>query len=274
MTITLADRTDKQVFMLVEFTTTEQEFRYTDHVETIISEDGIFDIPEPTMDIKLPPNTGTFEGKVLSVDLPFIPDSFVDDVSAQRPYPQVTVKVYEHYIAGGNAETYLMFWGTLTKATKNREGREGRVVIEAKSSKALFKVPAGPIISHQCPWIFGGNGCQKSFIGLTENVKIDSISTVTITTRPLKSSYRDNRHFIRGVVTVEGLAITIASWDRTKSNEFVLTKEPPRSWVGKLALFEPGCEKSIEQCEFWVNTKNFGGIGFAIPEYNPIIEQE
>lgn len=274
MTITLADRTDKQVFLLVEFKTTEKTFRYTDNVETIISEEGIFDISEPTMEVKLPPNTGMFENKVLSIDLPFVPGKFIDDISAQRPYPKVTIKVFEHYVAGGNAETYLMFWGTLTKATKNREGREGRVVIQGKGEKALFKAPAGPIISHQCIFIFGGAGCEKSFIGLTESVRVDAIETVTITTRPLSNTYKDNRHFIRGVVTVEGLAITIASWDRTKSNEFILTKEPPQSWIGKTALIEPGCEKSVEQCFFWRNLHRFCGPGYAIPEYNPIIEQE
>lgn len=274
MTITLADRTSKETYTLVEFSTSEETFRYTDNIEPTISDAGIFDLLEPTMDIKYAPNSGTFEDRVTSIDLPFVADTFIDHVSAQRPYPLTTVRVFEHYVSGSEAETYLLFWGTLTKATKNREGREGRVVIESKGEKAFYKILAGPIISHQCFNIFGRKGCEKSFVGLTELVKVDDVSTVTVTTRPLKIIHKDNRHFIRGVMTVEGLPITIFSWDRFTPREFILTKQPPSSWIGKLALIEPGCDRTINQCEFWNNTQNFNGPGFAIPEYNPIIEQE
>lgn len=276
MTKTLADKVEKESYFLVEFSSAANNYQFTDSVLETPSEVGLFDLIEPTMAVDLPPNTGTFDAKPATIDLPHRANKFSDLISAQRPFPETIVKIYEHFFdpISNIGETYIHFWGRLTRATKNREGQEGRVIIEARGIKAFMKVAAGPIITHQCPWIFGKKGCAKVFLGLTESVRVISIDGTTVKTGKLSRSYFDKRHFIRGSMIINNLAVTIVSWDIFAPKAFILTKQPPESWIGQLALIEPGCDKTIEQCDFWKNTPRFGGAGYGIPEYNPVIEKE
>lgn len=81
-----------------------------------------------------------------------------------------------------------------------------------------------------------------------------------------------------------GITIRIRDWwfDATTNfgtNKFVLAKVPPKEWavserpVGapKLVLV-PGCRKTYSACSERQNLANFGGFGYGIPAYNPMLD--
>lgn len=272
---TILDRVSKETHLLVMFTNGEGIQRYTDSLLPIGAPAGKFDILEPHMNVTLPPRSGSLDNKECVIELPFRAAQFTDYVSSGRPYPITEVKVWEHTRSGGLSEVHLHFLGRMTRAVKNQEEGADTVKIVAKDLKAMMQAPLGLLVTHQCPWTFGKNGCFKAFTGLTESAVIDRIDGVKVTVRALNGNYTDKRHFIDGQMTVNGLPLRIREWEPiTRPLEFHLIRTPPTRWLGDVALIEPGCSKFVEECEtMWLNNLQFGGIGFAIPEYNPTIEE-
>lgn len=79
-----------------------------------------------------------------------------------------------------------------------------------------------------------------------------------------------------------GLAIPIRDWwynatTQSGTNTFVLGKIPPASWLYSLSLdnkilLVPGCNKTKTSCDARANLSKFGGFGYAIPAYNPLVD--
>lgn len=269
----ISDLSELDAFTLVEFTTPLEVFRFTDAEDVLTTSAGTFDISAPEMAVRLPPNSGFLKEETAEIDLPFQPGGFTDHFSSQRRYPPTRVKIWEWFFDGNRGERALYFHGHATAGIRNRRGTGSTVTIEAMGLKMRYKVPLGTIVDAACMNVWGGEGCFKSFFGLTENVGIDLVDQTRIRTRPLARNYTNKRHFISGTFVVGGLEMKIRSWDpAVDPREFEMSEIVPDRWRAQVALIKPGCDFSYEQCKFWNNTPQFNGVGFGIPEYNPEIE--
>ena len=76
----------------------------------------------------------------------------------------------------------------------------------------------------------------------------------------------------RGFVERDGLQILIREW--VSGTTFTLAKIPPADWDGEDLVVTPGCDKTATDCGSakWKNQNRFGGIGYALPTYNPTFE--
>ncbi len=90
--------------------------------------------------------------------------------------------------------------------------------------------------------------------------------------------------WLGGSLVYGGLSIPIRDWlwdDNLNvgTDQFVLGRMPPKSWAydplrNNLIMLVPGCSKTPEACALRNNSANFGGLGYGMPAYNPMLDQD
>ena len=200
------------------------------------------------------------------------------------PTPEVSVVVREvvrPVVAGDQATVLIPFSGRVMRAIRNVGGRAKRVRFSAESMKSRLDIPLGLPCNHHCPWSFMGRGCSVQGGGsargpqLTTERRVTTIQaingkTITVDTYGALSG---SKSFQFGYIERNGVRIGVQDWDSGTPNELVLRQQPPATWLLQGITMVPGCDKTIETCRgAWANEDNFGGIGYAIPAYNPMFE--
>lgn len=265
-------QSEKESFCLVTFEYGDPNSptiaRYTDWNEDYV---GGY-VGTPAMKITLPENSGTFEERPLKIEMPF--DSFTDPASNGLPHSPIYVTVQEisRALSGGpEALSLIVFKGRVTKTIRNPDGRSQRMLFNALPVKSRVEVPLAIACNHHCPWTLFGRGCglaPQSF-----NATISAIQGKKITTASVSITGQADKFWHRGYVEYQGVRIGIQNWSSADPTNLYLVKRPPSSWVGPVLKFVPGCDKTIETCRTrFNNEQHFGGVGYAIPAYNPIIE--
>lgn len=278
--------------VLFEYNSGDQK-GYTDHTTDL--QGGLFE-SVPSMKLTIPENTGLFDGKVFRVVLPRVvggvTDTFLDRLSSGSPHAPVAVTVTEHNIpqlGSDLADEVILFKGKLTKAVRNYQGRADAVALEGQTALSQLDAAMGMACNHHCIFNLFGRGCSTgdgsggqeadgtAASGPQKNtetalVTITAIVGKTVTAIPPAKS--DDRHWHRGYMEFEGLRIGIRDYDASvDANTFHLVNRPPSHWNGNQVDLVPGCDKSVETCDGrWGNKDNFGGFGYAIPAYNPLLE--
>lgn len=245
--------------------------RYTDWNEDYV---GGY-VGTPAMKIQLPENSGTFEERPLKIEMPL--DNFTDTASNGLPHSPIYVTVQEisRALSGGpEALSLFAFRGRVTKTIRNSDGKSGRVMFNALPVKSRLEIPLALACNHHCPWTLFGRGCGLALASFRVSGTITAIDgkKITTATAGVVSGHPD-KYWHRGYVQFDGLRIGIQNWTLANPTELFLVKQPPASWVGPSVFFVPGCDKTIETCRTrYNNEQHFGGVGYAIPAYNPILE--
>jgi hypothetical protein len=239
-----------------------------------------FDIPgsptyvsEPTMEVKPPENDGIFGGKTLDISLPLSNSWFADLVSG-TPQALVSVQVEEITVpdvGGDTSSRRIFFRGEMVRTIKNFQGRGNYSVAKFASIKSRLDIPMGLAANHHCVWTLFGKGCIKGKTGFSNLLTVDTIDGKVLTTTT--SPARTGKFFHRGYIEYQGLRIGIKDWSDSALDTFYMVKAPPTSWAGKVVTCWAGCDKTITTCRArFANEINFGGLGYAIPSHNPLIE--
>jgi hypothetical protein len=269
----------KQSYLLVTFTNDNETFRVTNWGSDI---QQFLSVPE--MEIELPKNTGTMTKDLCNVLLPLntSTEDFFEPFSRGIPFPKTKVSIIEFIkpTEGGDASnTLYLFTGWVLRTVRNPNNRPGFVKLQIRNPKSSLDKKIGVPCGHVCPWALfeppcgyiGVSGPQKASEQKTATITSVTGSTITITG---SFSLSGNKSYRDGYVEYESTRIRVRHWDSGTPGTLQLNKQPPAEWLGKTITLVPGCTHDAEHCEnVWNNISQFGGIGYAIPAYNPIIEQ-
>ena len=271
-------RPEKEGFVLVTFfhgTGAATQERYTDS-----------DLPfagftvEPRMSLQIPSNEGTFDKRELRIVLPT--DPFTTRASSGVPHSPIFVIVEEvtrGLFTGDQNTQKTLYRGRCVRTIKNYQGRANKVAFFCLPQKARLDVQMGLPANHHCAWTLFKGGCgvvQSSFELITEITSVDG-AEVTIIDGPVQApAVGDPRYWKRGYMEKDGLRMAIRDYDGDTDDEvFFMARPVPSDWVGGSndILIVPGCDKTIEVCRSRYSAEEFfEGLGFAIPAYQPNIE--
>lgn len=269
------DTASKDTYVLVRFT-----YGDPDDPDYIAFTNWTSDIPGspvytsmPTMELTIPENNGILDDRPLDISLPMTNSWFAALVNGEPKSPTyVVAEEITKPDAGGDTSSKRIFYrGELVRTIKNHQGRSNNSLARFSSIKGRLDIPLGVPANHHCAWTLFGPGCQLPSAGFSDSLTIDTIDGKVLTTTT--SSARTGKFFHRGYIEYEGVRIGIRDWDDSDPDTFYLLKLPPASWVGKTATFWAGCDKTLTTCKDRFNWESyFGGMGYAIPAYNPLIE--
>lgn len=266
MSDTVLTHAEKTRAMLVEFTRgTEPVYQCTDYGQTIQYLSGRF-IAIPSMKIDLPPNIGGINDSPLVITMPL--NGFSSTISNSEAQPKIEVVIREWYMSKTAGLAEITYQGRVSKTIRNYNGIANQVRIEITSAKARMSVPLGMTAIGSCIWNFSQNGC---FVTPTpEPAQIISINGALIDTSGLVTTAVTG-YFHRGFVSLNGLDIMVR--DYITGTQLVLVRDPPQLWLNANVTVTPGCDKSPTVCAGrWGNLNHFCGLGYAMPDYHPVIE--
>lgn len=269
------DQSNKRSFTLVKFTYGDPGgptiSRFVNVAANVTGTDGEF-LAKLDMGVRIDTFTGVFDEKPIQIRLDKSSDPFFDDISNGEPHSPIFVEIWEliESVDGADVEIKL-FSGRVTKVFDNFQGKQNQIKIEARTWKGKIDIPMGVIATHQCPWIFTGEGCEVVAATFAGTVLSISGFTVTLTVAPGTPAPFLEREFHRGYMKRDGLRITIRDWQ--SGDVFEMTKPPPQEWIGEAVTLVAGCDKTIETCRTIHNNEDrFNGMGFAMLPYNPNYE--
>lgn len=275
---TAIDQSNKRSFTLVKFTFADPAapavLRFANVAGDVTGSDGVF-LAKPDMEILIDMFTGVFDEKPVKIKLDKTSDPFFDAISNGEPHSPIFLEIWEliDSVDGGDDEIKL-FSGRVSKVSDNFRGRQNQIQIEARTWKGKIDIPMGVIATHQCPWIFTGEGCEvvaRTFAGTVDTVTGFQVvlDAAPDTGNPPTTFFP--REFHRGYMKRNGLRITIRDWE--SGDTFQMTKPPPQEWIGEAVTLVAGCDKQIETCRtIHDNEDRFNGLGFAMLPYNPNYE--
>jgi hypothetical protein len=273
------DQAQKKGYALVRFTYGDPadptKAAYTNWTEDV-NGSPVF-ASTSAMEIEIPANNGTLEEAELTVRLPL--DSFTEAVTSGLPHSPIFVEVWDKTVPTDLADsttTLKPFTGRVMAAVRYPDGKNNVVELTAHSYKLLLDVPLGIPATHQCQNTFTKGACQVTPDDQLSGLTISLIEGKKITVAGLRTvpAFAD-RNFHRGYIWRDGCWIAVREWRDTDYNVFYLVKQPPANWSGAAIKAYAGCDKTIESCRTRPVTSGeqyFMGCGFAIPDYNPIVE--
>lgn len=279
---TALEASNKQSYALVAFSfgSPLTQLGYTNWSHEV-SSNGILHAPTPNLTLRLPENSGTFKESKATMTLPL--DSFTASLTSGEPIAPVRVTVSEFTsAASGNptADRLTLYVGELHSAVRHSTNRNDRVLLRFETLKERLGASGGIPSNHHCSHPFTGNGC---FYDPTPQLQVGTVVSISqkgaqisgIAVPSVPGGLLANTAYRKGWIEREGVRLLIREWDGTDPDDFVLARRPPSSWVGQTVIVHPGCSKEIEVCRGrWDNEEFFGGYGFAIPAYLPVVETQ
>lgn len=194
----------------------------------------------------------------------------LDQIATGFPHAEVKVTISECAPDDPDNTVRTLYWGRLGKMNVNAGGRRGVMAFEVEGVRLMmrgkiFGIPA----TTQCAWTFGDKGCCVDVASLRETAEITAISGLGITLDALTTT--TERYWHQGFAELDGLRIMIRSYETGLT--MTLARRPPASWLNETIRLTPGCDKTIETCRNrWNNESRFGGVGYKIPAYHPVLD--
>lgn len=234
----------------------------------------------PTMDVELATNSGSIDGESHDtlVRLPFVDDTFLDELTDGAPVRNLVMRVREIVRGmkpGELGSTLTWTWGGLGRMVRNRPKR-GWVEFAVAPDKTEFETPTGMQCVGQCrnnlfdppcgrQGSYGPAKNDEQRVALVLATQINQVLTVDdydVIDSP--------KTFRRGFVELNGARVLISDWDPMTPNVFYLGRAVPERWVGENVTLVPGCNRSVEACRLqWDNEARMNPLGYAMPDQNP-----
>lgn len=260
----------KDSVYLVEFKVGASTFhRYTNAHQDFAYLGTTF-ISIPTMSVEIPEMTGGIEEDDFVVRIPRAA-TFCQSVATGVPTPRITMTVREVLDTRNAASVEIIHIGVAQVIRSNAQGKANHFEIASKSSKQLLDVRMGISATTTCQLPFG----SSSDCGINEALFQESRQIVRVNPGGLSvtmAALTSATPWVNGYLELDGLRIGIR--DYAGGLDFALKVPPPPRWQGRTVLVSPGCAKSFFACNItWGNASQFLGLGIAIPQYHPVLEQ-
>jgi hypothetical protein len=245
----------------------------------------------PAMGLDIPPNRGTFGEDLCKIKLKIdsVTEAMLDPMTRGTPFAKTIVivkEIIEPARIGDSGSTRVVFRGQVFRTRRNVDGKRDLCLVECKNQKALLGTKLGFQVNANCVWRLYGTGCREvgshgpsGYTWWNPAITIDG-KKVIVNDAALVLDLAGTRTWTRGYLKKNGATIGIQYYDKSQdgsvTKEFILVKQPPIEWETGTVTFYPGCTKQIDGdggCRSaWNNEEGFGGSGYAIPSYNPIME--
>lgn len=282
------DESAKQSYVQVQFTVAGTTYRFTNWGVTL-DPGGENWLSTPSLKVVWPKNAGTLESGQCTIEvaeddnatMSALVQLLLGDGAPTAAVPIIIKEIISPVTAGSDGSEIQPFRGKLLNATRNAGGRSGRVRFDVQSIKALLDVPLGLPCNHHCPFNLFGRGCSVQGGGsargpqLTSEAKLVDVASISgkVVTLDADPGLTGTKSLQFGYALRNGIRVGIQGWDSGDPTRVVMRQEPPGEWEGQQVQWVPGCAKTIEACRSdWSNEDNFGGIGYALPAYNPHFE--
>jgi hypothetical protein len=283
MTPSVGTQPSKDQFYLVRIywgSTDPREIRLTSFNEPV----GDYE-PDPKMRLQLPTYGGTLDPEpikiTLSLDSGATNSEFLPEMAAGRAFPSTRVEIQQKFIGEDGQEiTAFLCDGDMHSATRNPRGRSGtlRITVSQEMAKVVdhsSSVQANPECTNTFrePKTCSVSSADSNPVG----EQVLDITGGRITTQA--SHVHDL--WKRGYLEYNGASMRIREYAKDAvNNYYFLGQLPPVEWTRLVTVTSPpfvvnvfpGCLKSREHCEFYLNAENFKGSGLLIPAYNPLFE--
>jgi len=283
--VNAVDQPEKSSYTLIKFKYGDPSSysykAYTDWTSNVPGDPEF--VSTPNLEIEDIENTGHIgKEKTINISIPYINagiivDTFIQELISGNAHSPVFISIWEitKSVQGSAAGTKrFLFKGRVIQTTKNYKGNAQKAILNCASAKSSLEVSLGIPAEHHCAWtLYTPDLCKLSKSGRYHIYTVDNIDGKTLQTTTIPSQTGD--YFFRGWVEYDGLRIDIQQWDGdgTEPDIFYLVRQPPASWVGKVVFFYKGCNKTIEDCDTkHFNEFSFGGMGYAMLVYDPILE--
>lgn len=241
--------------------------RYARHDKAVVYDGNTF-VPVPILDVVYGDQHGGSEDVpiLVTIDRTKTP---ADKMIGQRFTP-TRLKVWECDLTNIEDSIRLVWSGQIDQAESCPGGKNSVVALTVSGAKADTNSDLGLTVDSTCSYNFGDYLCK---FNKAAHESVTSISAIVgqVVTIPSAAGVTDAAflRWHRGYISVDGYSIGIRSWSGTS---FQLMRPPPADWVGQAATLTPGCNGTLEACQYWGNTLNFGGIGRRMQNRNPIWE--
>lgn len=279
---TALEASNKQSYAMLAFSfgSPQVVLGYTNWTHEVVN-NGIAHLPTPNLTMRIPRNSGTFKEQKAQVTLPL--DAFTTPLTSGEPIAPVRVVISEFtFAASGNpsADRLILYMGELHSAVRNTSNRNDRVLLRFETIKERLSASGGIPSNHQCAHPFTGTGC---FYNPTAQLKVGTVvstsqsgATISGVTAPsVPGGLLADTTYRKGWLERDGIRVLIREWNSIDPEKFVTKRRLPNSWVGETVIVHPGCSKEIEICRGrYDNEEHFGGYGYAIPAYLPVIETQ
>lgn len=243
----------------------ESPYLYTDYPINISVLNDVY-VSLPEIVAELPTNTGGLDDGTFRLDFPLI--GLTAAMSNGDPQPDVTIEVREWYMSRTDGRADVTYIGTVDRAVRNVNGDPGRVRLECSNVKSRLDIAAGIPATAACNWIFTRRGCgvmPVTSAGFIASIAGPLVTITGVTPATPIGTWR------RGFIEYVGLKLMIRDFDGV--DQFLLSKQPPHTWLNRTVTVNAGCDRLAATClAVWNNLVHFGGFGYAIPDYHPIIE--
>lgn len=271
----------REGYLLLTFEQNAVSYRYTDWADQIALAAGTF-TPVPSLQVTLPPNTGTLQPEPVKVEFPIGKVAFLDGLVDGSPQAAVMLHLREVTVSTGPISTAGCSLGQalnlgryrLARGVRNADRRAGVGRLELLPLKARLNARLGIAATPRCAWTLGDKSCQAAVVEETATIAAISRKRITLT-NPADAAVvtgKPAKYWHRGSARVAGLSLDIRDWVND-SYGIELVREPPASWLGATVTLRPGCDNTVATCnDRWANLENFGGFGIAIPARSVIGE--
>jgi hypothetical protein len=203
-------------------------------------------------------------------------------VTLCRPFPHapVTATLYEADATDVAGTLRAVFSGIVSKSTQNSSGQRGMAKLQLSGPRLRFRYPLGIVANTSCTWTFadGGTGrpgnCGIDPATVTHALTLVGkkvVSGVALANRPDFGTLPAGKAWAYGSVSYDGLGIPIVQ-DPSDGSLVLLSAYPPE-WDGQVVSVVEGCDKKLTTCRnVYHNEGRFGGFGYAMPSYQPMLE--
>lgn len=191
-----------------------------------------------------------------------------------RPLVQhapVTVTISERDPGNTASAPRVMFKGVISTSYRNKDNNPNLVGADISGPKSRLQYALGLPCSDLCVWPFGDpHTCGKDLTPLKQYVTITAVNGLYIAAPTL--TLPRPHYWTRGWVEVDGLRIEIVDSSLGGVSALQLQAHPPPEWLNAVGTFTPGCLHTPRACdEDWDNIINYGGIGIAMLDYDPLM---
>jgi len=247
------------------------ELYFTNSPEKLVINDITY-TPYPSIEIEFAPNFALIEEKPTKIKTERGDSGFFFDITSGEPFAEVDVLITEAIFNSDMVavpELKFMFNGKIDKTFKNYQQKKNVILIECITQKSFLEAPLGRIVTHQCGEPFGRGKCQAAV--RTHPIVGSSISGTRLIHIGLSipNEFKPD-YFEEGFMLRNNIPIKIKKWDGNAT--FDLLRAPPSEWIGQEIFLYGGCNKTIEACREPIRNReeDFTGIGFAVPDINPL----
>ena len=196
---------------------------------------------------------------------------------AGKKGPDVECEVWECNPDDPNGTVRAMWRGKIGLSEKNPPSGKSVVRLTIRGIKDELDVEAGMSCENECQNDLGGFLCGVDLESLAVTCVISSVDGFDVSVQGAAdqlaiTSPPDDRYWHRGKIKVNGYSIGVRSW-LGPSPVLTLFRQPPAEWVGQVATFYPGCDKTPTTCDArFGQLHRYTGLGRTMPLTDPVIE--